>query len=113
VHVRDDVGGGMVSLAYGNGVVLTQWSAEDVEATVEVVASRAAAEKVAVRGRPATWVAGEARGTFRVVGADGAFHREAFRVHDGALVWRDGRVGFLLQGAGSEQDALRLAASVR
>jgi hypothetical protein len=102
----------MVSMLYAGGVVLTQWSADAVDASVEVVATRGAAEDVAVRSIPAMWIAGEARGTFVVIGADGELHREAFDVRDGVLTWEAAGVGFLLRGASSKAAAVRLAASV-
>ena len=112
VHGRYDVAGGMVSLSYANGVVLTEWPADRVDASVEVVASRSVAEDVRVAGHDAVWIAGEARGTFDVTGADGELHHETFLVSDGALTWSTGDVGYLLQGAGSKAEAVRLAASL-
>ena len=111
VYGRLDVRGGMISLLWNGGVVLTEWPDDRVDATV-TVANGGAAEQVSVGGRAAVWVEGEARGTFTVTGADGALHRETFRVEDGALLWSDGGVGFLLQGAGSRERAVRLASSV-
>ena len=107
-HARNDLVGGMVSVSYAGGIVLSQWSARDVAATVEVVPANGVAEDVG----SAVWIAGEARGTFAVTGADGARHREEFVVQSGALVWEHAGVGFLLQGAGSKADAVRLASSV-
>ena len=53
------------------------------------------------RGRdlPALWIEGAARGTFTLIGADGAVHRESFEVGTGVLLWNDGAMTFLLQGA--------------
>lgn len=107
-HARNDLVGGMVTVSYAGGIVLSQWSARDVAATVEVVPANGVAEDVG----SAVWIAGEARGTFVVTGADGALHREEFVVRSGALVWEHAGVGFLLQGAGSKADAVRLASSV-
>ena len=107
-HARNDLVGGMVSVSYAGGIVLSQWSARDVAATVEVVPANGVAEDVG----DAVWIAGEARGTFAVTGADGALHHEEFAVRSGALVWEHAGVGFLLQGAGSKADAVRLASSV-
>ena len=98
----------MVSVSYDGGIVLSQWSARDVDASVEVVPAGGVAEDVG----SAVWIAGEARGTFAVIGADGALHREEFLVRSGALVWEQAGVGFLLQGAGSKADAVRFASSV-
>ena len=53
---------------------------------------------------------GAARGTFTLVGADGTVHREAFEVSPGALLWQRAGMAFLLQGAGSRENAVRLAA---
>ncbi len=112
-HGRDDLAGGMVSVSYQGGLVLTQWHAGAVDAGVEVTVSGGSAEDVMVGERGGVWVAGEARGTFVVVGADGARHREEFAVREGALAWEAEGVGFLLQGASSSAEAARLAASVR
>ena len=113
VYVRDDVGGGMVTVAYGGErILLTQWSVPDVEANVAVVTGRAAAEEVTAGRLHALWTAGAARGTFTVVGADGADHRETFGVSDGALLWQENGVGFLLRGAETKENAAELAASV-
>ena len=108
VYARADLVGGMVSVSYDGGIVLSQWSARDVDASVEVVPAGGVAEDVG----SAVWIAGEARGTFAVIGADGALHREEFLVRSGALVWEQAGVGFLLQGAGSKADAVRFASSV-
>jgi hypothetical protein len=107
-YARNDLVGGMVSVSYAGGIVLSQWSARDVAATVEVVPANGIAEDVG----SAVWIAGKARGTFVVTGADGALHREEFVVGSGALVWEHAGVGFLLQGAGTKADAVRLASSV-
>ena len=47
------------------------------------------------------WIEGAARGTFTLIGADGAVHRESFEVGPGALLWSDDGMAFLLQGLGS------------
>jgi hypothetical protein len=49
---------------------------------------------------------------FTLVGADGAVHRESFEVGTGALLWKDEVMTFLLQGAGSMAEGLRLAVDV-
>ena len=110
-YVRDDVVGGMVTLAYGAGrTLLTQWPSADVRARVAVVPAYGTAEEVAIGRLRGLWIAGSAQGTFSLVGADGAIHRELFDVAEGALLWRDSGVALLLQGAGTEQAATRLAA---
>ena len=110
-HVRDDVAGGMVSLGYDGGrIVLTQWRVTDVHAGIAVVPVTGTAEDVTVGDVPGLWLEGAARGTFTLVGADGTIHREAFEVTPGALLWQRGGMAFLLQGAGSRDAAVRLAA---
>ena len=110
-YVRDDVAGGLVTLAFDEGrVMLAQWPADGVEARVAVVPVEGTAEDVTAGPLRALWIAGTARGTFTLVGADGAVHRELFEVSAGALLWREGGVGLLLQGAGSKARALELAA---
>jgi hypothetical protein len=112
-YVRDDIVGGMVTVAYHDGRVrLTQWAPADVDARAAIVPSDGTAEEIAVGGRRALWIAGTARGTFTVTGADGAVHRELFDVAAGALLWQDDDVAFLLQGSGTKADAALLAATV-
>jgi hypothetical protein len=110
-HNRDDIDGGIVTLTYG-ATMLTQWRAGDVDARITVVPVGGSAEEVSVEGVRALWIEGTARGTFTLVGADGTIHREAFEVSPGALLWKHGGMAFLLQGAGSEAAAVRLAAAV-
>ena len=110
-HVRDDIAGGMVSLGYDDGrIVLTQWRVTDVHAGLAVVPVRGTAEDVTVGDVSGLWLEGAARGTFTLVGADGAIHREAFDVSPGALLWKRDGMALLLQGAGSRDAAVRLAA---
>jgi hypothetical protein len=114
VYVRDDVMGGMVTLAFEAGqVLLTQWPSADVQARVAVVPTHGTAEQVTFGSRHALWIAGAARGTFTLVGADGQAHRELFDVAAGALLWRAGGLAFLLQGAETKATAAELAAAVR
>ena len=110
-YVRDDIVGGMVTLAYGS-TLLTQWRADDVHAHVAFVPAAGTADDVTIGSRRAVWVAGAARGTLTLVGADGAVHRELVDVAAGTLFWEDGPVVLLLQGVGSKDDAIRLAAHV-
>ena len=113
-YVRDDIVGEMVTLAYGNAaVVLTQWRATDVRARISIVPVQGTAEDVQIGSRGALWTAGTARGTLTLVGADRAVHRELFDVADGALLWQEDGVTFLLQGAGTKENAIRLAAQTR
>ena len=112
-HVRDDIAGGMVTITYGGGrILLTQWRATDVQARIAVVPVNSTAEDVTVGGLPALWIEGTARGTFTLIGADGAIHREAFDVSPGVLMWKHDGMAFVLQGAGPKADAIRLAAQV-
>jgi hypothetical protein len=112
-RVRDDITGGMVTMAYGGGkILLTQWRATDVAVRIALVPVAGAAEDVTVGDRPALWIEGKARGTFTLIGADGAVHRESFEVGSGVLLWNADDMTFLLQGAGSKADATRIAAEV-
>jgi hypothetical protein len=111
-YVRDDVTGGMVTLAYGQ-TLLTQWPWAAVRARVAVVPDRGVAERVTIGQAEGLWSSGAARGTYSLVGADGAIHRETFDVAGGALLWRDGDVALLLQGAGAKERAVRLAAQAK
>ena len=110
-RVRDDVTGGMVTLAYAGGRILfTQWRTHDVDARIALVPVKGAAEEVTAGALGALWIEGAARGTFTLIGADGAVHRESFEVGSGALLWSAAGMTFLLQGPGSKSDAIRLAA---
>jgi hypothetical protein len=111
IYVREDVTGGMVTLRYG-GVLLTQWPADAVDARVAIVPVSGTAAELSAGAFRLLWIAGTARGTFTLVGADGTVHRELFEVADGALLWHDGGLSFLLQGAGPKEAAVRLAAAV-
>ena len=112
-RVRDDITGGMVTLAYDGGrVLLTQWRTTDVAGRIALVPASGTAEDITVGDLPALWIEGTARGTFTLIGADGAVHRESFEVGAGALMWNDAGMTFLLQGAGSKAEAMRLAAEV-
>jgi hypothetical protein len=112
-RVRDDVAGGMVTIVYrGGGTLLTQWRTDDVQARVAIVPASGTAEDVSIGAREGLWVEGTARGTFTLVGADRTTHRESFEVGPGALLWMQDGMTFLLQGAGSRLEALRLAAEL-
>lgn len=112
-RVRDDITGGMVTIVYGGGrILLTQWRTTDVHARIAVVPVSGTAEEVTVGDLPALWIGGRARGTFTLIGADGAVHRESFDVGSGVLLWKDDEMTFLLQSAGSKADAMPLAGSV-
>jgi hypothetical protein len=109
-YARDDITGGMVTLAYGDRLLLTQWPDRRVDARITIVPTSGKAENVKVGSVPALWIEGTARGTFTLIGADGATHKERFEVEKGALLWKDDGIAFLLQGASSAADATRLAA---
>ena len=112
-RVRDDITGGMVTIVYGDGrILLTQWRTTDVQRPHRARPGQRRAEDVTVGDLPGLWIEGAARGTFTLTGADGAVHRESFEVGTGVLLWRDGAMTFLLQGAGSKAEAMRLAAEV-
>jgi hypothetical protein len=112
-YVRDDIAGGMVTVGYRGGLILlTQWPADRVDARIAVLPASGRAEKTAVGRLPALWIEGTARGTFTLVGADGAIHRERFDVGAGILLWKQDGLAFLLQGAASKLEATRLAAEV-
>jgi len=112
-RVRDDVTGGMVTLVYGGGRSLTQWRTTDVSARVAVVPVDGRAEEVTVGTLPALWIEGAARGTFTLVGADGAIHRESFEVSLGVLLWMQDGMTFFLQGAGPQDAAIRFAEDLK
>lgn len=81
-------------------------------ARIALVPVSGAAEDVTIGDLPALWIEGTARGTFTLIGADGEVHRESFEVGTGVLLWNDGAMTFLLQGAGSKAEAMRLSAEV-
>jgi hypothetical protein len=109
-HVRDDITGGMVTLAYGDRLLLTQWPDKRVDARVTIVPKTGKAESVKIGSLPGLWIEGTARGTFTLIGADGAVHKERFDVEKGVLLWKEDGIAFLLQGARDKTEAIRLAA---
>lgn len=111
-RVRDDITGGMVTIAYGGRILLTQWRTADVHARITLVPVGGAADDVVVGDVPALWIEGAARGTLTLVGADRAVHGESFEVGTGALLWKDNEMTFLLQGADSKNEAMQLAGGV-
>ena len=112
-RVRDDIAGGMATIAYAGGrILLTQWRTSDVDARVAIVPESGDAEDVTVGRMPALWIEGVARGTFTLIGADGTVHRESFDVGAGVLLWKRDGMTFLLQGVGSVAAATELAAEV-
>lgn len=112
-YVRDDIAGGMVTLVYGDRLLLTQWPDKRVDARITIVPTNGHAENVKVGSLPGLWIDGTARGTWTLIGADGATHKEQFKVDEGALLWKDDGIAFLLQGASGAAEATRLAAGAR
>ncbi len=111
-YVRDDITGGMVTLVYGQEHLLTQWPDKGVDARITIVPTSGKAEDVKVGSLPGLWIEGTARGTFTLIGADGAVHKERFDVEKGVLLWKDDGIAFLLQGASGKAEAIRLAAGI-
>jgi hypothetical protein len=109
-YVRDDIAGGMVTLAYGDRLLLTQWPDKRIDARIMIVPTSGAAENVKIGKLPGLWIEGTSRGVFTLIGADGTVHKERFDVEKGALLWKRDGVALLLQGAGSEERATKLAA---
>jgi hypothetical protein len=60
----------------------------------------------------ALWIEGTARGTFTLIGADGAVHKERFDVGKGVLLWKEDGIAFLLKGATRSAEAARIAATM-
>jgi hypothetical protein len=111
-RVRDDISGGLATLVYAGGIRLTQWRTIDVHARIALVPVDGIAEELSVGALPALWIQGTARGTFTLVGADGAVHRESFDIGAGVLMWKQDGMTFLLQGVSSKPDAVSLAAGI-
>jgi hypothetical protein len=111
-YVRHDIAGGMVTLAYGDRLFLTQWPDKRIDTRITIVPTSGTAENVKIGKLPGLWIEGTARGIFTLIGADGAVHKERFDVEKGALLWKQDGVALLLQGAGSKESATRLAAEV-
>jgi len=109
--IRKDIAGGMVSVTYDEGrIVLTQWPDERIDTRITIVPTSGTAENVRIGRLPGLWIEGTARGIFTLIGADGAVHKERFDVDEGALLWKQDGVALLLQGAGSQERATKLAA---
>jgi hypothetical protein len=109
-YMRDDIAGGMVTLAYGDALLLTQWPDKRIDARISIVPTSGTAENVKIGKLPGLWIEGTSRGVFTLIGADGTVHKERFDVEKGALLWKRDGVALLLQGAGSEERATTLAA---
>jgi hypothetical protein len=111
-YVRDDITGGMVTLVYGDRLFLTQWPDKRVDARIRIVPTNGKAVDVKVGSLPGLWIEGTARGTFTLIGADGAVHKERFEVEHGVLLWKDDGIALLLQGASGAIEATQLAAGL-
>jgi len=111
-YVRDDIAGGMVTLVYGDGRLLTEWPDKRVDARITIVPTSGKAEDVKIGSLPALWIEGTARGTFTLIGADGAVHKERFDVGKGVLLWKEDGIAFLLKGATRSAEAARIAATL-
>jgi hypothetical protein len=109
--IRNDIAGGMASVTYDEGrIVLTQWPDKRIDTRITIVPTSGTAENVKIGRLPALWIEGSARGIFTLMGADGTVHKERFDVDKGALLWKQDGVALLLQGAGSLEQATKLAA---
>ena len=108
-YTRDDIAGGMVTLAYGDKLLLTQWPDTRIDTRITIVPTSGTAEDVKIGKLPGLWIEGTSRGGFTLIGADGAVHKERFEVEKGALLWKQDGVALLLQGAGSKEKATKLA----
>jgi hypothetical protein len=109
-YVRDDIAGGMVTLAYGDKLFLTQWPDTRIDTRITIVPTSGTAENIKIGKLAGLWIEGTARGIFTLIGADGTVHKERFEVEKGALLWKRDGVALLLQGAGSKERATKLAA---
>jgi len=109
-YMRDDIAGGMVTLEYEDGLLLTQWPDKRIDTRITIVPTSGTAENVKIGKLPGLWIEGTSRGVFTLIGADGTVHKERFDVEKGALLWKRNDVAMLLQGAGSKERATKLAA---
>jgi hypothetical protein len=109
-YTRDDIAGGMVTLVYGDRLLLTQWPDKRIDTRVTIVPTSGTAETVKIGSLPGLWIEGTARGIFTLIGADGTTHKERFEVEKGALLWKQDGVALLLQGAGTKEKASKIAA---
>jgi hypothetical protein len=93
--IRNDISGGMVSVTYDEGrIVLTQWPDKRIDTRITIVPTSGTAENVKIGRLPGLWTV----------------HKERFDVDKGALLWKQDGVALLLQGAGSLEQATKLAA---
>jgi hypothetical protein len=102
----------MVTLVYGDKLLLTQWPNKRVDARITIVPTSGKAEDVKIGSLPALWIEGTARGTFTLIGSDGAVHKERFDVGKGVLLWNEDGIAFLLKGATRSAEAARIAATL-
>jgi RNA polymerase sigma-70 factor (ECF subfamily) len=117
VHVaytRNDVQGGMVTLAYASPAVsVTEWSAAPSSAAFEVLRDGATVEEVEIGGVPGVWIEGGARATYTFIGADGQRHHEALATDRPLLLWQRDGIAFRLEGAADRDLAVTLAEALR
>jgi hypothetical protein len=108
--IRNDIAGGMVSVTYDEGrIVLTQWPDKRIDTRITIVPTSGTAQDVKIGKLPGLWIEGTGRGIFTLIGADGTVHKERFDVDKGALLWKQDGLALLLQGAGSQERATKLA----
>lgn len=117
--------GGQVALVYrprpglpraahtGVGLLLTEFRATlDPGIFKKLVFMGTQVRFLSVNGAPAYWISGQPH-LFGYIDANGQFATENMRLAGNTLLWEAGDLTLRLEGAMSEQMALRIAASVR
>ena len=102
---------GEVTLVYGE-LLLSELRGRDVFVARKVVGPGTRVEDVKVAGAPGLWLAG-APHLFAYLDANGTFRQGRIRLASDTLLWQRGSLVLRLEGARTQTQALRIAASVR
>jgi hypothetical protein len=112
---RSDPPGGMVSFVYGTKehphALFTQFVATVNEALFKKVAVGTTIDRVRIDGAPGFWIGGAH--VFDYFDRRGEFRQELIRLAGKTLLWERGRVTLRLEADVSEEEALKIARSVR
>jgi hypothetical protein len=116
--------GGRVDLVYGErpglpaspftdaGLLITQFRGQPTPEFIKKVTGMGLVEEVTVGGEPGYWFSGEPH-FFTYQDADGILQEEQTRLAGNTLIWQRGDLTLRLEGELSQQEAIRIAESMR
>jgi hypothetical protein len=108
---RDPAGGAVVTVRYGNKLVLTEWRAAAV-LFYKRLGRRVRVEQANVEGALAVWIEGGDHAVY-YFGVDAAEHSHHGRLAGNVLIWQVGEIGYRLEADVSRTRAIELAESLR